>query len=240
MIYSFLGWCVEVAYTKYEYNKLVNRGFLNGPYCPIYGFGVLIILTLLSQFSDNIVFLFIGSVILTTVLEFITGYVLETIFHQKWWDYTEDSFNFKGYICLWVSSVWGLACVIVIYFIQPIVGDFIKTFPIETGKTLITIIVTLILVDLGLTIVSLTKLKRRMVYLDNMLARISLITDGINKNITGGAAAAKKSSEKRMQELDNLVKRYQDMVNDKIFGYRRITRAFPKFRPIKHKHPKEK
>lgn len=233
VIYSFLGWCVEVVYTKYEYKKLVNRGFLNGPYCPIYGFGVLAIIFALSQFSNNVVALFVGSVILTTTLEFITGYVLEKIFHQKWWDYTVDAFNFKGYVCLWVSMVWGVGCVVVIYFVQPLVDGFINTFPTDIGKTLITVILTLMAIDLALTIVALTKLKIKVMHLDEILVRISAINEGINKNIAGGVIAARKSSEKRMQELDHLVKKYQDMVNDKVFGYRRITKAFPKFQPIK-------
>ena len=104
-IYGFLGWCCEVIYAAIIDGKFVNRGFLNGPICPIYGFGVLFVLTLLEPIRENFLFLFIGSVILTSVLEFITGFLLEKVFKMKWWDYSNERFNIHGYICLKFSII---------------------------------------------------------------------------------------------------------------------------------------
>ena len=105
-IYAFLGWCTEVIYACVNSGKFVNRGFLNGPYCPIYGFGVVAVVMCIYPAKDNLHVLFFGSVILTTALEFITGFILEKIFNEKWWDYSDEHFNIKGYICLKFSLMW--------------------------------------------------------------------------------------------------------------------------------------
>lgn len=100
LIYAFLGWCCEVAFAAVNKGKFVNRGFLNGPVCPIYGFGMLIVVLCLWSLRDKPFLLFLGSAALTTALEFVTGFVLERFFHDKWWDYSDMPFNVKGYICL--------------------------------------------------------------------------------------------------------------------------------------------
>ena len=108
-IYSFLGWCTEVSYAALVTGKFVNRGFLNGPVCPVYGFGVVIVLSILVPLKGNLLVLFIGSVVLTSLLEWLTGFLLEKIFHQRWWDYSDQPFNIGGYICLRFSIAWGFA-----------------------------------------------------------------------------------------------------------------------------------
>ena len=88
IIYAFLGWCSEVAFAAVNKGKFVNRGFLNGPVCPIYGVGMLIVVLCLWNLRDRPLLLFLGSALLTTALEFVTGFVLERFFHDKWWDYS--------------------------------------------------------------------------------------------------------------------------------------------------------
>ena len=98
IIYAFIGWCAEVSYAAVNRGIFVNRGFLNGPYCPIYGCGVVIVVTVLTPLKDNLFLLFVGSVVLTSVLEYITGFLLEKVFHNKWWDYSNMPFNINGRI----------------------------------------------------------------------------------------------------------------------------------------------
>ena len=98
-IYAFLGWCTEVSYAALVTGTFVNRGFLNGPVCPIYGFGVVIVLTCLTPLAGSLPLLFLGSVVLTSALEWLTGFALEKLFHQRWWDYSDEPFNLSGYIC---------------------------------------------------------------------------------------------------------------------------------------------
>ena len=97
-VYAFMGWCAEVAFAGLRHGRFVNRGFLNGPICPIYGFGLVGVIYLLIDLKDNLFILFLGSVIVTTVIEYITGWVLEKLFHAKWWDYTNNRFNIHGYV----------------------------------------------------------------------------------------------------------------------------------------------
>ena len=99
-IYSLLGWVCESTYCSILAKKLINRGFLNGPFCPIYGVGALLIVKLLSPFSHNLVILFFASLLLTSLLEYLTGFAMEKLFHAKWWDYSHRRFNIQGRVCL--------------------------------------------------------------------------------------------------------------------------------------------
>ena len=96
-VYAFLGWCTEVSFAALTSGRFVNRGFLNGPVCPIYGVGVVIVFFFLDPLRGNTFLLFLGSVLLTSLLEWVTGFVLEKIFHQRWWDYSNEPFNPVSY-----------------------------------------------------------------------------------------------------------------------------------------------
>ena len=110
-IYAFFGWCIEVVFCGLNEGHFINRGFLNGPVCPIYGVGGVIVVLCLTPIKDNIFLLFVGSALLTSILELITGFALDKIFHARWWDYTDMPFNIGGYICLKFSIYWGFVCI---------------------------------------------------------------------------------------------------------------------------------
>ena len=114
LVYAFLGWCAEVAFAAVHHGKFVNRGFLNGPVCPIYGVGMLVVVTLLWGLRHNLILLILGSAGLTTTLEYATGLILERFFHDKWWDYSDKPFNVKGYVCLEFTILWGLAAAFIV------------------------------------------------------------------------------------------------------------------------------
>ena len=105
-IYGFLGWCSEVAFAAVAHGKFVNRGFVNGPICSIYGFGVMSVLLVLGPLKSSFWLLFGGSVLFTSAIEYLTGWVLEKVFHDKWWDYYKRPLNIKGYVCLEFSVLW--------------------------------------------------------------------------------------------------------------------------------------
>ena len=88
-VYGFLGWCTEVGFAAFKTHHFVNRGFLNGPICPIYGVGVTAVITVLTPYKSDIIVLYILSVVLVTVLEGVTGWAMDKIFHNKWWDYSD-------------------------------------------------------------------------------------------------------------------------------------------------------
>lgn len=107
-VYGFLGWCTEVIFAAFKQHRFVNRGFLNGPICPIYGVGVTLVIACLEAFQSNLLLLYISSVILVTVLEGVTGWAMDKLFHNKWWDYSKLPFNIGGYVCLLFSLIWAL------------------------------------------------------------------------------------------------------------------------------------
>ena len=114
-VYGVLGWCGEVAFAAIKERRFVNRGFLNGPLCPIYGIGVVCVVQALEPYIHNVFILYAMSVVLTTVLEFATGVLLEKIFHHRWWDYSGMPFNIMGQICLPYSLLWIIvACIAIV------------------------------------------------------------------------------------------------------------------------------
>ena len=117
-IYSFLGWCTEVAFATVKQRSFVNRGFLNGPVCPVYGIGVGSVVLLLEPKELGLAALYIVSTVLVTVIEGMTGYLMDRIFHHKWWDYSEQPLNIGGYVCLPFSLVWGVAWGAIVRMIQ--------------------------------------------------------------------------------------------------------------------------
>ncbi|MDD3058000.1 MAG: hypothetical protein PHO72_06750 [Sphaerochaeta sp.] len=117
--YSLLGYIVEVVYCSIGERRLVNRGFLHGPYLPIYGFGALLILLSFSRFSDNVLVLFLLSVVGTSALEYLTSYLLEVLFHAKLWDYSTYPLNIRGRVCALNSTLFGLLSLSLIYVIHP-------------------------------------------------------------------------------------------------------------------------
>jgi len=133
LFYSFIGWIIDVLYTLYDEKRLVNRGFLSGPFCPIYAAGALTLLTLLKPFTANPSLIIIGSLLITSSIEYFTGFALESIFKAKWWDYSNKKFNLHGRICLEISIYWALAGTFVFYFIHPQVisatNNIIANFP---------------------------------------------------------------------------------------------------------------
>ena len=120
-VYSFLGWGVEVAFHAVSLGKLVNRGFLNGPVCPIYGFGMLGILTLLAPLENNLFWLFLGGMAVTTTIELVGGWALYKLFHTRWWDYSDLPMNLGGYICAQFSLYWGIGTLLMIKLVHPTV-----------------------------------------------------------------------------------------------------------------------
>lgn len=178
-IYAFIGWCVEVIFHAVSEGRFINRGFLNGPVCPIYGFGVLTVVLCLEPVKENLLLLFIGSVFLTSVLEFMTGFILERFFNDKWWDYTKEPLNFYGYICLRFSLLWGLACVLVVDAIYPLTQRFVGLIPQNFGYVLLGVFLSLILTDAGITLAETLKLKKRLVILESTEKGIRRVSDRI-------------------------------------------------------------
>lgn len=182
-IYAFLGWCTEVCYVATVTGKFVNRGFLNGPWCPVYGFGVLIVLTCLEPLADQLALLFLGSLVLTSALEWLTGFLLEKLFHQRWWDYSDQPFNLNGYICLRFSLAWGLACLFVVKLLHPTVLLLIRLIPHTLGVVLLVLLSAALAVDLAATVSAIAKLNRRLSQIDELAGKIRAVSDDFGEGL---------------------------------------------------------
>lgn len=155
--YSFAGWCVEVLYYFKNEHRFVNRGFLYGPFCPIYGFGVVSLVILLNDYRNNIFILFFLGALLTTVLEYLTGFILEKTFKTKWWDYSDDPLNIHGRVCLLYSLIWGAGEVVIIRVVHPYINDIAMNIPKIMDDILLSTIVVYFLIDFSFTIASLVQ-----------------------------------------------------------------------------------
>ncbi len=238
LIYAFLGWCSEVAFAAVNKGKFVNRGFLNGPVCPIYGFGMLIVVTALWGLKGNLILLFLGSATLTTALEFVTGFVLEKFFHDKWWDYSDMPFNIKGYICLKFTVLWGLAATFIVGAVHRFVYMLIVKIPAVPGIILLSVFAAAFITDFVITVTELAKMPKKLGALLEAEKALRAISDKIGENISDTTIAAKeKGSEIAVEnkpKIDELKAEYEKKKQEfsaafekRNFVHRRIVKAFP-------------
>lgn len=125
-IYAILGWIIETTLVSIEKRKFVNRGFLIGPYCPIYGFGGLAITILLKNYTKDPIVLFLMAVIICGTLEYFTSYIMEKIFKARWWDYSAKKYNINGRICLETVVLFGILGCLVMYVLNPITFKYLN------------------------------------------------------------------------------------------------------------------
>lgn len=243
-IYGFLGWCSEVAFAAIAHGKFVNRGFVNGPICSIYGFGVM-------------------SVLFTSAIEYLTGWVLEKVFHDKWWDYSKRPLNIKGYVCLEFSVLWGIACVFVVDVFQPLVAKVVDLIPKKLGWVLLGTFSALWIADNIITAMEIRKLPKKLRALQAIVDSLTAISDEIGEEIyirasdakdrgmevytdakEKGAQIAEKRAENslmRRSELlarrSELLQRREELLGQRNIVHERIAQAFPALREGKTNGP---
>lgn len=145
-LYCFIGWIWESCYVSLEKHKWINRGFLKGPFLPIYGSGAIVVLFSTLGIEENIILIFIIGMIVATILEYITGATMEKMFHVRYWDYSEKLFNINGHICLLSSLTWGVFSILLVKFINPPIASLIISIPdqiSEISAYIITIFITI-------------------------------------------------------------------------------------------------
>ena len=150
-IYSIIGWFLEVGLAFYEHKKFINRGFLIGPYCPIYGVGCLLLTILLSKYINEPGVIFAFSIFICATLEYLTSYLMEKIFKLRWWDYSNMKFNINGRICLETLIPFGIIGVLVVKYISPFFINMINSinfnFLIIINIIILSILITDILIS---------------------------------------------------------------------------------------------
>ena len=201
-IYAICGWCVEVIHAALKRGKFENRGFLNGCWCPIYGVGVVLVLLCLTPININVFVLFISSLALASVLEFVVGFVLEKLFKTKWWDYSKEHFNIKGYVCLKYSILWGLACVIVVDLIHPMIEQLVHITPDLAKYIVCGVLGAAFIVDMIFTVIQLVAYKKDYAALEKIGEALKKPSNAIGGKIAASALAMNE----KMQKLNEKIK----------------------------------
>lgn len=224
-VYGFLGWCTEVGFAAFKTHHFVNRGFLNGPICPIYGVGVTAVITILTPYKSDIIVLYILSVVLVTVLEGVTGWAMDKIFHNKWWDYSDMPLNIGGYVCLLFSIVWGFACLFIIYFIQPLVHDLLAFIPTIVGIILIIILGITLIADLYVTASTIFKFNRRLAAMEKIAAEMHEISEQIGQEIFEKTIRAMDRQEASKEKLATATDEFKEKMQDTASGLKEKTQG---------------
>lgn len=160
IIYAVIGWLMEVTIVSIKQKKLTPRGFLIGPWCPIYGFGALFITFLLQKYYEDPIALFIMSFLFGTVLEYVTSYIMEKLFHARWWDYSNHKFHINGRVSLTTSLGFGLLGLILVYFLNPFFLKIIKNIPPIVFNIIMIIISLIFLIDVTISYIIISNLKK--------------------------------------------------------------------------------
>lgn len=189
-LYSVLGWIVEVVYHAAVCGRIVNRGFLNGPVCPIYGFGMIGVLWMVflitpeGQKGPGLLSLFLGGMLLTTAIELFGGWALDRLFHMQWWDYSSEPFNLHGYICLKFSIFWGLGVVLVVRLIHPIVAlwPFIL-FESTPSRIILAAVYAVYAADVVITVLTVRGLAKDLAEIERLGKALHAVSDNMTVQI---------------------------------------------------------
>ena len=256
-LYCFFGWVYETCLVSVKKRTFVNRGFLNGPIIPIYGFGATIVYMMLYQIKENAFFVFVCGAFIATILEYVTSYVMEKLFHAKWWDYTHYKYNIKGRICLLASFLWGLLSIFMTEVLQPKMNHLIDKIPRNVGETAGIVILSLFIIDITITVVytlefdkklaNLAKIRDEIMdYLES--TKLYETKEEIKERLEEISIASlsdnfKEQFEMRISQLTNmdeleqklkaLFSRYQKNAELKNVVQKRILRAFPSMKSMR-------
>lgn len=231
-IYAFLGWIAEVVYHALKEGNFANRGFLNGPVCPIYGVGVTAILLILGSWIDKPWLVFLVGFVFCSLIEFIVGWALEKFFHNKWWDYSDKKFNVKGYICLEFSILWGLAVVLVADVLHPLVRTFAGLLGETAGTVVICVLGAITVADIVVSVLQVLKLNRKLSEIDAAAKALRLGSDFIGGKISDatvvvdkGVDKVKEAASEKLEPLKEKKERLLDTIAAKM--PKRLLKAFP-------------
>lgn len=202
MIYAVAGWIMEVTLFLCQEKKFINRGFLIGPYCPIYGVCCLLMIATFQQYSHSPLTLFVMAAVLCTVVEYLTSVVMEKLFDTRWWDYSQVPFNINGRVCLHNSVIFGVLGFILVYSVNPILEQALRSIPSD--------------ILLGFSLASFVLFLADNITSFNLMARMKW---------TAHSIVNKESTEEITEKLKEFLR------NKSIFS-RRLLYAFPDFRSL--------
>ena len=219
---------MESIFRSIMEKKIINTGFLKGPICPIYGIGAIIMFTFLQSLENNILLLFLVSIIILTLWEYIVGVMLEKMFHTRYWDYSDHKFNIQGRICLSNSIYWGVLGVVFVKYIHPNIQNLIQKVDIKLLYFIVTILMVVFIVDMITSIVKIKNIK-------STLEKIEELNKEIREKIKEIKILPKEIQEKekliaaeKLQKLvEDLKKRRNRTIKHLYKNVYRLKKAFP-------------
>jgi len=206
IIYSITGWCMEVIGKLIQYKRFINRGFLIGPYCPIYGYGALLITFLLKKYIQDPIALFFMAIIICGTLEYLTSYYMEKMFKARWWDYSQRKFNINGRICLDTIIPFGLLGMFIMYVSNPFLINKIELLPDVWLNMLFWIFIVIFVTD---NIVS------------------GIVIRYVKKT--------EKDLGTELDNTEEITKKVKEVLSNKSILHRRLLHAYPKLEAVKIK-----
>lgn len=223
LFYSFIGWMYESILVSCQQHRLVNRGFLNGPLCPIYGTGAILGVAILGNVRNPII-IFLISMVGATILEYTTSWVMEQLFHARWWDYSNFRFNLQGRVCLLGALIFGLGGVGVVLGSQPYVERVTDMIPLPMLHTLVTVLALITIIDLAVTVTG-------MLEFEQVLDSVAQVVQDVAARAGGTWQRGSSAVSDRMRELSqDTVERLRWAVNGVINAQqKRMLKSFPKF-----------
>lgn len=196
LFYSFVGWMYESILVSCQQHRLVNRGFLNGPLCPIYGTGAILGVAILGNVHNPII-IFLISMVGATILEYTTSWVMEQLFHARWWDYSNFRFNLQGRVCLLGALIFGLGGVGVVLGSQPYVERVTDMIPLPMLHTLVTVLALITIIDLAVTVAGMLEFER-------VLDSVSQVVQDVAARAGGTWQWGSSAVSDRMRELSQI------------------------------------
>ncbi|MBO6192867.1 MAG: hypothetical protein J6O00_01665 [Clostridiales bacterium] len=255
VIYSIAGWIIEVIFHAVVKGVIVNRGFLNGPVCPVYGFGMISVILIYNLIgSDNTFVVFLEGVVFTTLIELIAGFILDKCFHARWWDYSKMPLNLNGYICAGFSLIWGLAVVFVVKLVHVFIYNVTSgLIPEKFGWPILIAVYAVFILDATVTVLTLIGLNKKLEELDRISASIKRVSDRMTDNfgntslkvtqkaqesavqaslakaeLRDARLESRESLELRLKELQDKYETLREtVIRHRHFGAGRILNAFP-------------
>ena len=224
--YCFFGWCFESTYVSIKDRKLTNRGFMRGPFLPLYGSGGLMMLVVSMPFRDNVFLMFVAGCVGATLLEYVTGVVMEALFKVRYWDYSKNKFNFHGYICLGSSLAWGLLTILMTVFLHVPVERMVLSIPNQV-LTVVTIVLSVGIgldfilsfkaaIDLRNLLVKMGRAKKELVQIKK---RLESLVSSAGENLGSRKDALVESVEEIKSGIEGMLERLKEMAINRPSAY---------------------
>lgn len=238
-IYSFTGWCCETAYCSVLQRKFVNRGFLTAPICPIYGFGALMMIAVLSAFPRNIFLVFFVGALLTTILEYITSWSMEKLFKARWWDYSDHKFNICGRVCLENSLMFGGLCVLLLFILHPRIQALIQLCPPWLIQVIAVTGMIGLAVDATITVQSIISLNETLKRMQQATIQVKAVLEKkqlwLEEHMQDTLLQIKENVHQKTEGLEQMLSEMKKLSVNVRGVQKRILRAYPKYRTKTYK-----